>query len=82
MENRISSGAHAAAGRSREMVSEHPMSATMVAFGIGFGVGIVLGCTLRESMEPDRGFAERLGNQILASIKGVVPENLSSRMHR
>lgn len=69
-------------GTSREFVGEHAFSSTLLAFGVGFGVGVAVGSALVESMQPQRGISERLGHQMIEAMSRVVPDALSTRMHR
>ena len=70
--------------QSQGMVTHHPMSSAMVAFGIGLGVGVAVGSLLCGSSEPPPSFgkraelaAERIGRQVLDAITGSLPHSIA-----
>ena len=64
-----------------EMVKEYPVSAVMVAFGIGVGVGIVLSQSLISPLaswvEPEPTMAQRVGRQVMEVVGRVMPASMS-----
>ena len=64
--------------RSGQVVTEYPMSATFVAFGVGFTVGLLIGHALGEPLHPTRqpSMTERLGEQLLDAVASILPEKL------
>jgi hypothetical protein len=76
-----------AAPKSEGLVSDYPLSAVLLVFGVGLGVGVALGSMLMGPATPDPSFvqrteraAEKLGRQVLGAIAGVLPESLSKHM--
>jgi hypothetical protein len=67
---------------SKEMVREHPLSAALTVFGLGFAVGVAVGVLLSE--EDSRRFEasnwERYGRQMLSALSQAVPEAVSRRL--
>jgi hypothetical protein len=57
------------------------MSATFVAFGVGFTVGILIGHALSEPLYPSRPqtTTQRLGEQLLDALASIVPDKLYQR---
>ena len=69
------------------MVSDYPLSAVLLVFGMGLGVGVALGCMLGGPVLPPPSFgkrtelaAEKLGRQMLDAIAGVLPESLAKHI--
>lgn len=68
---------------SREMVQEHPMSAALTVFGLGFGLGVTIGVLLSEGESQrhyDANRLERYGRQLLEALAQVAPDALSRRL--
>jgi hypothetical protein len=66
----------------RDMVSGHPLSATMTAFGLGLGVGLVVATMLgerRHIMEEPQSFASKIGKKVMDAINEHVPDSMRSR---
>ena len=70
-----------------DLVSQYPLSAILVVFGIGLGVGVALGNILggpvmpRPSLGRRTGLAaEKLGRHVLDALAGVLPESLSKHI--
>ena len=69
------------------LVSDYPLSAVLLVFGVGLGVGVALGSMLIGPVAPHPSFvqrteraAEKVGRQVLDAIAGVLPESLSKHM--
>jgi hypothetical protein len=79
-QNRIRGTMHDVTHSSEEFVAEHPMSATLAAFGLGLGVGVALVFLLTEGAQQrhDVGLSHRLGRVVLDAIGRAVPESLSN----
>jgi hypothetical protein len=85
MTNRIYAEAHDVAESSKEMVGEHPVSATLIAFGIGLGIGVLIGTSLAEPAHRDRTMAEKaeqIGREMVDAMMRVLPESMAKHMHR
>lgn len=67
-----------------QCVREHPASAALVTFALGFGTGLGLAALLigEQKKKVPEGLAQRLGQQVLDSIAHVLPESVADRMHR
>ena len=69
-------------------LGEHPMTSVLMGFGLGLGVGLLLGTALaepprrRQWYEFDTSQAEKVGQRVLDAIAGVLPDNVSKRLHR
>lgn len=64
-------------------VRDHPASAALVTFALGFGTGLALAALLvgeQEKRVPE-GLAQRLGQQVLDSLAQVSPKSVADRMH-
>jgi hypothetical protein len=64
-------------------VEHNPLPAALMAFGLGFGLGAWLGAQLVPGAlfrEPEPTFAERVGRQVLETLRDVLPESVLSRM--
>lgn len=74
--NRLNSGFRETMHRPVEMVKEYPISATMIAFGMGLGAGVLLSqtlcSTLVEAFEPEPTMTERLRKQVYDAVSHVV----------
>lgn len=81
MENRFSDQSECSTAGVGEMVGEYPLTSTMMALGLGFGVGVAIGAALAAPSERQRGFAERVGSQILDAMSQRLPEAFSKRSH-
>jgi hypothetical protein len=66
---------------SREIVQEHPLSAAVTAFGLGFGLGVAIGMLLTEG-ESHRyeSRIERFGRQVLDAVAQMAPDAISRRL--
>lgn len=64
-------------------VREHPASAGLVTFAIGFGTGLALAALLvgEQKKKVPEGLAQRLGQQVLDSLAHVMPESVADRLH-
>lgn len=69
------------------LVSDYPLSAVLVVFGIGLGVGVALGSMFVGPAAPHPSMLQRtelaagkLGRQMLGAIAGVLPESLSKHV--
>lgn len=67
-----------------QCVREHPASAALVTFALGFGTGLGLVALLigEQKKQVPEGLAQRLGQQVLDSLSQVLPESVVDRMHR
>jgi len=73
--------------QAEQMVSQYPVSAVILAFGIGLGLGFLLDAAF---MPEQRKFSElttsekaqRIGQQVLEAVGRVLPESLSSQLQR
>lgn len=77
--NGIRDRASEIAESSREVVSQHALTSTMTAFGLGLGAGVALGYLLSDMSRHhgNAGVAHRLGQQVLDAMSRAVPESLS-----
>jgi len=68
----------------RELVQEHPVSSTMLAFGVGIGVGLLVGHALSESLmensTPQCSKAEKFGRQMFDALRGALPEGVARHL--
>jgi hypothetical protein len=64
------------------MVREHPLSAALTVFGLGFAVGVAVGVLLGEedSRRYEASHWERYGRQMLQALSQAVPEAVSRRL--
>jgi hypothetical protein len=70
---------------SRELVEEYPVSATLLAFGVGVGVGILVGQTIagaftREPQPSSR--LESLSQQVCDAVRNAIPDAISRHLPR
>jgi hypothetical protein len=66
----------------REMVSGHPLSATMTAFGVGLGVGLVVATMLgerRSVVEEHYSLAGKIGKKVMDAINEHIPDSMRNR---
>ena len=75
---------HSAMVQSQGMVTQHPTSSALIAFGVGLGVGVAVGSILCSATEPPPSFghraelaAEKLGRQVLDAISSVLPQSIA-----
>ncbi|HET6327942.1 MAG TPA: hypothetical protein VFG04_24880 [Planctomycetaceae bacterium] len=70
---------------SQELVEEYPISATVLAFGVGLGVGVLIGQTivgaLTQEPEPLSRF-DSLNQQICDTVRNAVPEAIRQYLPR
>ncbi len=64
-----------------ELAEEYPLSSMLVVFGAGIGVGLLLSQALagplNQMLQPEPSTAERIGRQVLAYMRSIVPESVS-----
>ena len=65
---------------SREMVEEHPLSAALTVFGLGFGLGLVIGVMLSEPEPTYANRWDRYGKQVVDAVYRAVPDAIAKRM--
>ena len=68
---------------SRELIGEHPVSSTLLAFGMGLGVGVLIGQTIagalmQESHPSTR--LESLSQQVCDAVRNAIPEAISRHL--
>jgi hypothetical protein len=67
------------ANKSTEIVEEHPMSTTVLAFGLGIATGLAVMTLLSGSGSRRRidNIAHHLGQQFLDAMSSVIPDAMS-----
>lgn len=68
---------------SKELVTEHAMSATLAAFGIGLGLGmaavyLMTSSPRQQSLPIAQNTAQQLGQRMLEALTAAIPDSLSS----
>jgi hypothetical protein len=63
-------------------VSDYPLSSVLMVFGAGLGFGIALGMSLGAVSWTRRqaSLTERLGQQVLGTLRNVLPGNWAERI--
>ena len=83
--NRLNRGARETMQRPVELVKEYPVSATMIAFGMGLGVGVLLSQTLcsalMETFEPEPTMTEKLRKQVYDAVNHVLTPAMKQFQH-
>jgi len=78
--NRLNEGFRETMERPVELVKDYPLSATMIAFGMGLGVGVLLSQTLcsslMETFEPEPTMTERLKKQVYDAVSHVLTPSM------
>jgi hypothetical protein len=62
--------------RSRALIKGYPMSATLVAWAVGFGAGVVVAGMLADSFGREERTTERLTRQMMAAMSRILPESV------
>ncbi len=78
----ISASLEDAYNTSRDMVSENPLTSTMVAFGTGLAIGVLIGHALgggRHEIEATT--MERLGRQVSDVLRSSLPQSIGRHIH-
>jgi hypothetical protein len=69
----------------RELVEEHPISTTLLAFGVGLSVGVLIGQTVVGALVSEPEPASRLDSlsrQVCDAVRSSVPEAISRYLPR
>lgn len=71
--------------RSLETVSEHPFSASAIAFGVGLGFGLTVASVLIEAagahQKRPQHYAEQFGHSFMDAVMKAVPDSVAKRLH-
>jgi len=68
-----------------ELVEEYPISATLLALGVGLGIGVLVGQTIASafSSEPEPSSRlDSLSQQVCDAVRKTVPEAISRYLPR
>ena len=83
--NRLNQGVRETMERPTELVKEYPLSATMIAFGMGLGVGVLISqtlcSTLVEAFEPEPNMTEKLRKQVYEAVNHVLSPAMKQFHH-
>ncbi len=71
----VNETAHQYSKAAIDCVEDHPFSSSIVSFALGIGVGVLAVTLLSGSSHvQQRNAAQRLGDQLLSSLRSVVPD--------
>jgi hypothetical protein len=73
----ISASLEDAYNTSRDMVTENPLTSTLVAFGAGLAIGVLIGHSLGAGRhEIEATTMERLGRQVCDVLRSSLPQSI------
>jgi hypothetical protein len=64
--------------KSKEIVKDHPLPLALTAFGLGAGLGLIVAAYVSEITDSrQRGWAERMGDELRDALAHIVPNKIS-----